>query len=74
MGRFKRLVSEELGRRQVWLFFLLALLVYVLPLILAEEGREVQSYLGLARHSTNRQTHRAAGDRAPKGWKSKRGP
>src|SRR5215210_7967555 len=34
----------------------------VLPLILAEEGREVQAYLGLARHSTNRQTHRAAVD------------
>ena len=28
----------------------------VLPLMLAEEGREVQAYLGLARHSTNRQT------------------
>jgi VIT1/CCC1 family predicted Fe2+/Mn2+ transporter/rubrerythrin len=34
----------------------------VLPLILAEEGREVQAYLGLARHSTNRQTHEAAVD------------
>jgi vacuolar iron transporter family protein len=34
----------------------------VLPLILAEEGREVQSYLGMARQSTNRQTHRAAVD------------
>lgn len=34
----------------------------VLPLILAEEGREVQAYLGLARHSTNRQTHSAAVD------------
>ena len=34
----------------------------VLPLILAEEGREVQAYLGLARHSTNRQTHQAAVD------------
>jgi VIT1/CCC1 family predicted Fe2+/Mn2+ transporter len=34
----------------------------VLPLILAEEGREVQAYLGLARHSTNRQTHTAAVD------------
>jgi VIT1/CCC1 family predicted Fe2+/Mn2+ transporter/rubrerythrin len=32
----------------------------VLPLILAEEGREVQSYLGLARQSTNAQTHQAA--------------
>ena len=32
----------------------------VLPLILAEEGREVQAYLGLARHSAHRQTHEAA--------------
>jgi VIT1/CCC1 family predicted Fe2+/Mn2+ transporter/rubrerythrin len=32
----------------------------VLPLILAEEGREVQAYLGLARQSRDRQTHRAA--------------
>jgi vacuolar iron transporter family protein len=32
----------------------------VLPLILAEEGREVQVYLGLARHSTDQQTHKAA--------------
>src|SRR6476646_11294926 len=34
----------------------------VLPLILAEEGREVQAYLGLARHSANQQTHKAAVD------------
>jgi len=34
----------------------------VLPLILAEEGREVQAYLGLARHSSDRQMHRAAVD------------
>jgi VIT1/CCC1 family predicted Fe2+/Mn2+ transporter len=34
----------------------------VLPLILAEEGREVQAYLGLARSSANRQTHKAAVD------------
>ena len=34
----------------------------ILPLILAEEGREVQAYLGLARHSGDRQTHRAAVD------------
>jgi VIT1/CCC1 family predicted Fe2+/Mn2+ transporter/rubrerythrin len=34
----------------------------VLPLILAEEGREVQAYLGLARHSTHQQTHKAAVD------------
>jgi VIT1/CCC1 family predicted Fe2+/Mn2+ transporter/rubrerythrin len=34
----------------------------VLPLMLAEEGREVQAYLGMARHSTNRQTHAAAVD------------
>jgi VIT1/CCC1 family predicted Fe2+/Mn2+ transporter len=32
----------------------------VLPLMLAEEGREVQAYLGMARHSTNRQAHKAA--------------
>ena len=32
----------------------------VLPLILAEEGREVQSYLGLARQSTNQTAHKAA--------------
>jgi vacuolar iron transporter family protein len=32
----------------------------VLPLMLAEEGREVQAYLGMARHSTHRQTHDAA--------------
>jgi predicted membrane protein (TIGR00267 family) len=34
----------------------------VLPLMLAEEGREVQAYLGLARHSANRETHKAAVD------------
>ena len=34
----------------------------VLPLILAEEGREVQSYLGLARDSTHDHTHKAAVD------------
>jgi vacuolar iron transporter family protein len=34
----------------------------VLPLMLAEEGREVQAYLGLARHATHRDTHRAAVD------------
>jgi VIT1/CCC1 family predicted Fe2+/Mn2+ transporter len=34
----------------------------VLPLMLAEEGREVQAYLGLARHSTNKLTHKAAVD------------
>ena len=34
----------------------------VLPMMLAEEGREVQAYLGLARHSGNRQMHRAAVD------------
>ena len=34
----------------------------VLPLILAEEGREVQAYLGMARQSTNQQTHKAAVD------------
>jgi VIT1/CCC1 family predicted Fe2+/Mn2+ transporter/rubrerythrin len=34
----------------------------ILPLVLAEEGREVQAYLGLARHSTHRETHQAAVD------------
>jgi VIT1/CCC1 family predicted Fe2+/Mn2+ transporter/rubrerythrin len=34
----------------------------VLPLMLAEEGREVQAYLGLARQSSHRQTHKAAVD------------
>lgn len=34
----------------------------VLPLMLAEEGREVQAYLGIARHSKHRQTHKAAID------------
>jgi predicted membrane protein (TIGR00267 family) len=34
----------------------------ILPLMLAEEGREVQSYLGLARQSTDRQMHAAAVD------------
>jgi predicted membrane protein (TIGR00267 family) len=32
----------------------------VLPLMLAEEGREVQAYLGLARHAGHGRTHRAA--------------
>jgi vacuolar iron transporter family protein len=34
----------------------------ILPLLLAEEGREVQSYLGLARQSTDKLTHSAAVD------------
>jgi VIT1/CCC1 family predicted Fe2+/Mn2+ transporter/rubrerythrin len=34
----------------------------ILPLILREEGREVQAYLGLARQSSNRETHQAAVD------------
>jgi hypothetical protein len=34
----------------------------VLPLMLAEEGREVQAYLGLARQSSHRQTHKTAVD------------
>ncbi|MBV6822368.1 glucosyltransferase domain-containing protein [Pseudomonas sp. PD9R] len=36
MGRFSDFFIKELGRRQVWLFFLLATFVYVLPLILAD--------------------------------------
>ena len=34
----------------------------VLPMMLAEEGREVQSYLGLARQSSHASTHKAAVD------------
>jgi predicted membrane protein (TIGR00267 family) len=34
----------------------------VLPMMLAEEGREVQAYLGMARHSSHRSTHQAAVD------------
>lgn len=34
----------------------------ILPLMLAEEGREVQAYLGLARQSSNRLAHKAAVD------------
>lgn len=34
----------------------------VLPLILREEGREVQAYLGLARYSSNGEMHQAAVD------------
>jgi len=34
----------------------------VLPLMLAEEGREVQAYLGMARRSAHRSTHQAAID------------
>jgi len=34
----------------------------VLPLILAEEGREVQAYLGMARQSSHRSAHQAAID------------
>ena len=34
----------------------------VLPMMLAEEGREVQGYLGLARHATDRLTRSAAVD------------
>jgi VIT1/CCC1 family predicted Fe2+/Mn2+ transporter len=34
----------------------------ILPLLLAEEGREVQSYLGLARQSADTQMHAAAVD------------
>jgi VIT1/CCC1 family predicted Fe2+/Mn2+ transporter len=33
---------------------------FILPFIVAEEGREVQAYLGLARGSANRRTHAAA--------------
>ncbi|GAB6407092.1 hypothetical protein PMHK_45200 [Pseudomonas sp. MHK4] len=36
MSRFGDFFTKELTRRQAWLFFLLATLVYVLPLILAD--------------------------------------
>ncbi|SDZ22064.1 glucosyltransferase domain-containing protein [Pseudomonas sp. NFIX28] len=36
MGRMGSLLGGELGRRQVWLFFLVATSLYVLPLILAD--------------------------------------
>lgn len=36
MGRFSDFFVKEMGRRQVWLFFLLATFVYVVPLILAD--------------------------------------
>jgi len=36
MSRFSDFFIKELTRRQAWLFFLLATLVYVLPLILAD--------------------------------------
>jgi hypothetical protein len=36
MGRLSDFLVKELGRRQVWLFFLFATLLYVLPLILAD--------------------------------------
>ncbi|MNO69700.1 hypothetical protein D3C76_605590 [compost metagenome] len=36
MGRFSDFFTKELTRRQAWLFFLLATLVYVLPLIIAD--------------------------------------
>ncbi|KPG94505.1 hypothetical protein AEQ67_22935 [Pseudomonas sp. RIT-PI-q] len=36
MGRLIDYLSKELGRRQVWLFFLIATLVYIVPLILAD--------------------------------------
>lgn len=36
MGRFSDFLGKELGPRQVWLFFLFATFVYVVPLILAD--------------------------------------
>ncbi|MCW8276947.1 glucosyltransferase domain-containing protein [Pseudomonas sp. PCH199] len=36
MGRLSDFFVKELGRRQVWVFFLLATFVYVVPLILAD--------------------------------------
>ncbi|WLG83813.1 glucosyltransferase domain-containing protein [Pseudomonas cucumis] len=36
MGRLGDFFSRELGRRRVWLFFFIAILIYVIPLILAD--------------------------------------
>ncbi|HET7697959.1 MAG TPA: VIT1/CCC1 transporter family protein [Vicinamibacterales bacterium] len=52
------------GRRTRWLAWIARMLGpgAVLPLVLAEEGREVQAYLGLARASSHATTHKAALD------------
>ena len=36
MGRFSDFFIKELGRRQVWVFFLFATFLYILPLVLAD--------------------------------------
>lgn len=58
------LPSHAVGRRTRWLARIARTLGpgSVLPLVLAEEGREVQAYLGLARSSSNATTHKAAID------------
>ena len=58
------LPSHAVGRRTRWLARIARTLGpgSVLPLVLAEEGREVQAYLGLARSSSNATTHKAAVD------------
>ena len=58
------LPSHDVGRRTRWLARIARTLGpgSVLPLVLAEEGREVQAYLGLARSSSNATTHKAAID------------
>jgi vacuolar iron transporter family protein len=56
------LPAHSVGRRTRWLARIARALGpgSVLPLVLAEEGREVQSYLGLARSSSHTTTHQAA--------------
>ena len=58
------LPPHAVGRRTRWLAWIARKLGpgAVLPLVLAEEGREVQAYLGLARSSGHGSTHKAALD------------
>ena len=58
------LPAYAVGRRTRWLAWIARTLGpgSVLPLVLAEEGREVQAYLGLARSSAQGSTHKAALD------------
>jgi len=61
-GAGRPLPAHEVGRRTRLLAWVARTFgpSSVLPLILAEEGREVQSYLGLARQSSDKATHAAA--------------
>jgi vacuolar iron transporter family protein len=58
------LPRHAVGLRTRWLAWIARRLGpgAVLPLVLAEEGREVQAYLGLARSSTHATMHKAALD------------